>query len=64
MRQHRHTVDFPVTTALQLPGMRVKQSFGIAFGLVVRSVGLAKGIVGGLRSLRRGETAAGTPSTG
>jgi uncharacterized protein YbjQ (UPF0145 family) len=33
----------PITTALELPGMRIDQNLGLCFGLVVRSVGIAKG---------------------
>ncbi|HEY2552333.1 MAG TPA: heavy metal-binding domain-containing protein [Streptosporangiaceae bacterium] len=46
---------FPVTTAFELPGMTVERDLGIAFGLVVRSMGFAKSVVGGLKSLRQGE---------
>ncbi|MGH3098843.1 MAG: YbjQ family protein [Streptosporangiales bacterium] len=48
-------VDFPVTTAFELPGMRIEKNLGVAFGLVVRSVGFAKGFTGAVRSLRQGE---------
>lgn len=47
--------QMPVTTAFEIPETRVSQNLGVAFGLVVRSVGLAKGITGGIRSLRQGE---------
>ena len=51
-----HSTDpFPVTTALELPGMRVEQNLGITFGLVVRSMGFAKGITAGFRALAQGE---------
>ena len=36
--------DFPVTTALGLPGMSIERDLGVAFGLVVRSMGLAKSV--------------------
>ena len=36
------TGAFPVTTALELPGMTVQANLGVAFGLVVRSMGVAK----------------------
>lgn len=45
----------PVTTAFETPETLVSQNLGIAFGLVVRSVGLARGITGSIRSLRQGE---------
>lgn len=47
--------QMPVTAAFELPGMRVRQDLGIVFGLVVRSVGFAKGFTGTIRSLRQGE---------
>ena len=46
---------FPVTTAFELPGLTIERDLGIAFGLVVRSMGFAKAVVGGLKSLRQGE---------
>jgi uncharacterized protein YbjQ (UPF0145 family) len=49
------TGSFPVTTALELPGLTVQQNLGVAFGLVVRSMGLARGITASLRALRQGE---------
>lgn len=49
------TGSFPVTTALELPGFTIAQNLGVAFGLVVRSMGLARGITAGVRALRQGE---------
>jgi uncharacterized protein YbjQ (UPF0145 family) len=49
------TDPFPVTTALELPGMAVQQNLGIAFGLVVRSMGIAKSFTAGFRALAQGE---------
>ncbi len=46
---------FPVTTAFQLPGMIVEKDLGVAFGLVVRSMGFAKSFGAGLSALRQGE---------
>ncbi len=46
---------FPVTTGLQLPGMTLQQDLGLAFGLVVRSMGLAKSMGAGFKALRQGE---------
>jgi uncharacterized protein YbjQ (UPF0145 family) len=48
-------VSFPVTTSLALPGMTVDQDLGLAFGLVVRSMGIAKGIGASFSALRQGE---------
>ncbi|HWT94871.1 MAG TPA: YbjQ family protein [Solirubrobacteraceae bacterium] len=47
--------DIITTTANDLPGMVVRENLGLCFGLVVRSVGFAKGMTGSLRSLRQGE---------
>src|SRR6202020_3532554 len=46
---------FPVTTALELTGMTVQRDLGLAFGLVVRSMGLAKSVGAGFKALRQGE---------
>jgi uncharacterized protein YbjQ (UPF0145 family) len=46
---------FPVTTSLGLPGMTIEQDLGLAFGLVVRSMGLAKSVGAGFKALRQGE---------
>ena len=45
----------PITTALELPGMTVRESLGVCFGLVVRSMGLAKNFTAAFSSLRQGE---------
>ncbi len=44
-----------MTTALELRGMTVQQDLGVAFGLVVRSMGMVKSIGAGLKALRQGE---------
>ena len=49
------TYEIPVTTALELPGAVVKESLGITFGLVVRSMGLTRNVTAGFKSLRKGE---------
>ena len=46
---------FPVTTALGLEGMTVERDLGIAFGLVVRSMGAIKSIGAGFKAMRQGE---------
>ncbi len=46
---------FPVTTAFTLPGMTVERDLGVAFGLVVRSMGFAKAMGAGFKALRQGE---------
>jgi uncharacterized protein YbjQ (UPF0145 family) len=45
----------PMTTALDLPGLRVEQNLGICWGLVVRSMGLGGSIAAGFKALQRGE---------
>src|SRR3954447_26105854 len=49
--------DLPLTTAFELPGRRVTENLGICFGLVVRSMGFAKGFTAGFKALRQGEVA-------
>ena len=44
-----------VTTAFALPGMTIEQDLGVAFGLVVRSMGAVKSIGAGFKALRQGE---------
>jgi uncharacterized protein YbjQ (UPF0145 family) len=45
----------PTSTTFELPGYTVERTHGMAWGLIVRSVGLSKGLTGGLRSLKAGE---------
>jgi uncharacterized protein YbjQ (UPF0145 family) len=47
--------SFPVSTAFELPGMTVERDLGVAFGLVVRSMGAVKSISAGFKALRQGE---------
>ncbi len=51
----RVSVEIPITTALELPGTVVRENLGIAFGLVVRSMGMTRNVTAGFRSLRKGE---------
>jgi uncharacterized protein YbjQ (UPF0145 family) len=46
---------FPVTTGFELPGMTVERDLGVAFGLVVRSMGLAKSLGAQFKAMRQGE---------
>jgi uncharacterized protein YbjQ (UPF0145 family) len=46
---------FPVTTALGLHGMTVERDLGVAFGLVVRSMGVVRSVGAGFKALRQGE---------
>lgn len=47
--------QFPVTTALEFPNWRIERSLGMVFGVVVRSMGMAKGISAGFKALAGGE---------
>ena len=49
------TAGFQVTTGLELPGAVVRQNLGVTFGLVVRSMGVAKSFTAAFRSLAQGE---------
>ena len=49
------TGALPVTTALTLPGMTVQENLGVAFGLVVRSMGVAKSFTAAFKALAPGE---------
>jgi uncharacterized protein YbjQ (UPF0145 family) len=44
-----------MTTALELPGLKVRENLGICFGLVVRSMGFTGGVAASFKGLRRGE---------
>lgn len=46
---------FPVSTAFELQGMTIERDLGVAFGLVVRSMGFAKSMGAGFKALRQGE---------
>jgi len=49
------TAGFPVTTGLGLPGMTIGRDLGVAFGLVVRSMGVIKSVGAGFKAMRQGE---------
>jgi len=49
------SAGFPVTTALVLQGMTVERDLGVAFGLVVRSMGVVKSLGAGFKAMRQGE---------
>jgi uncharacterized protein YbjQ (UPF0145 family) len=49
------SADIPITTALELPDMTVRENLGVCFGLVVRSMGIAKGFTASFSALRQGE---------
>lgn len=48
-------LPIPCSTTFDFPGYRVERHIGLCWGLIVRSVGLAKGFTGALRSLKAGE---------
>ena len=48
-------VDLPTSTTFELPGYTVDRTLGLSWGLIVRSVGLTKGLTGTVRSLKAGE---------
>ena len=45
----------PITTATEVPGARITKNLGICFGLVVRSMGVAKSFTASFSALRQGE---------
>ena len=47
----------PIATAFELPGQKIVETRGTCFGLVVRSMGVAKGLGAAVKTLRRGEVA-------
>jgi uncharacterized protein YbjQ (UPF0145 family) len=55
MAEGPHQPGLPITTSLEFPGWTIKQNLGLCFGLVVRSVGIAKGFTAGFTALKRGE---------
>jgi uncharacterized protein YbjQ (UPF0145 family) len=49
------STGLPMTTALELPGRRIRESLGVCYGLVVRSMGFAGTVGASFKALRRGE---------
>lgn len=47
--------QFPVTTALQFPEWSVQRHLGMVYGVIVRSMGAAKGITASFKALAGGE---------
>jgi len=45
----------PMTTALEVPGLKITENLGVVYGLVVRSMGFAGGVAASFKGLRRGE---------
>jgi uncharacterized protein YbjQ (UPF0145 family) len=48
-------MQFPITTALGFPEWTIERNLGMVFGLVVRSMGAAKGFTAGFKALAGGE---------
>ena len=44
-----------MTTAFELPSMKIVQNLGVCYGLVVRSMGLTGSVTASFKALRRGE---------
>ena len=51
------TTDFITSTTFDVPGHRIDQTLGLSWGLIVRSVGIVRGLTGGLKAIRQGEVA-------
>ena len=49
------TQSIPCSTTFDIPGFRIERNIGLCWGLVVRSVGFAKGFTGAIKSLKAGE---------
>ena len=49
------TLPLPCSTTFDFVGHTIDQQIGLCWGLIVRSVGFAKGFTGGIRALRSGE---------
>ena len=43
-----------ITSANELPGYRITRNVGIVRGIIVRSTGIARGFLGGIRSIAGG----------
>ena len=50
-----HSSGLPMTTAIELPGMTIRENLGVIYGLVVRSMGFTGGVAASFKGLRRGE---------
>lgn len=55
MPDERFTAGLPMTTALELTGLRITETLGVVYGLVVRSMGFTGSVGAAFKSLRRGE---------
>jgi uncharacterized protein YbjQ (UPF0145 family) len=48
-------VQFPITTALEFPEWQAERTLGMVYGLIVRSMGMARGITAGFKAMAGGE---------
>src|SRR5262249_49575990 len=55
MQEQQTAQAMPVTTAFDFPGWETQRTLGTCFGLIVRSMGFAKGIGAGFKALAGGE---------
>ncbi len=55
MQQQQTAQAMPVTTAFDFPGWETQRTLGTCFGLIVRSMGMAKGIGASFKALAGGE---------
>jgi uncharacterized protein YbjQ (UPF0145 family) len=55
MADETTTPGLPMTTALEINGLRITETLGVVYGLVVRSMGFVGGVGAAFKSLRRGE---------
>ena len=55
MAEQTPVAGLPMTTALELPGFIVRETLGVCYGLVVRSMGFTGGVTASFKALRRGE---------
>lgn len=44
-----------MTTAFELPGVKITENLGVCYGIVVRSMGIVGGVAASFKGLRRGE---------
>jgi uncharacterized protein YbjQ (UPF0145 family) len=49
------TLPLPCSTTFDFAGWRIERQIGLCWGLVVRSIGVVKGLTGSIRALRAGE---------
>ncbi len=49
------TDEMMMSTTFDLPGYQIDKQLGLCWGVLVRSVGFAKGFTGGFKALKAGE---------